>query len=97
MNGFDWLSGGFFGLSKPNEPKNEPTSLLILKGLLGSFCKKNFFLPLLSPRKLNKANSTNALRPDSPSRKFRGQQNYSENSENSENSEDPEDPEETES
>ena len=63
---------------------------------MGSFCKKNFFLPLLSPHKLNKASFTNAFRPDFPSRKFREQQHYSENSEYSEDSEDSEDPENSE-
>ena len=54
---------------------------------MGSFCKKTFFRPLLSPRKLNKASFPNALRPDCPSRKFPGQQNYSENSESTEETE----------
>ena len=69
---------------------------------MASFCKKTFFLPFLSPRKLNKASFPNALRPDCPSRKFREQQNYSENSESAEgtegteSTEDPEDPEDSE-
>ena len=86
-NGFAWLSGGFFSQTNP---KTKPPLLLILKELLGSFCKKNFFLPLLFPPKLNKTGFTNAFRPDFPSRKFREQQHYSENSEYSEYPEYPE-------
>ena len=56
------------------------------------FCKKTF-LPLPSSPLLD---FTNALRPDSPSRKFRGQQNYSENSEGTEGTESTEETESTE-
>ena len=63
---------------------------------MGSFCKKTFFRPLLSPRKLNKASFTNALRPDCPSRKFPGQQNSSDNSEDSESAEETESTEDPE-
>ena len=54
---------------------------------MASFYKKSFFLPLPSPRKLNKASFTNALRPDCPSPKFREQQNSSEDSESAEETE----------
>ena len=84
-NGFAWLSGGFFSLSNPIEPKAKPPFLLILKELLGSFCKKTFFSRSSSP--LSRAN---ASRPDFLSRKFREQQHYSENSEYSEYPEYPE-------
>ena len=60
------------------------------------FAKKTFFRPLLSPRKLNKASCTNALRPDCPSRKFPGQQNSSDNSEDSESAEETESTEDPE-
>ena len=53
------------------------------------FAKKLFFFPLPFPCKLNKTSFTNALRPDSPSRKFRGQQNSSDNSESTEGTEAP--------
>ena len=63
---------------------------------MASFCKKSFFLPLPSPRKLNKASFTNAFRPDCPSPKFREQQNSSDNSEDSESTEGTESAEATE-
>ena len=84
------FSGGFFSLSNPIEPKNEATVVVDSKGTIGFVLQKNFFLPLPSPRKLNKTGFTNAFRPDFPSRKFREQQHYSENSENSEYPEYPE-------
>ncbi len=51
------------------------------------FAKKAFFSSSPPPCKLNKVSFPNALRPDSPSRKFREQQNYSENSESTEGTE----------
>ena len=51
------------------------------------FAKKAFFSSSPPPCKLNKVSFPNALRPDSPSRKFREQQNYSENSESTEETE----------
>ena len=60
------------------------------------FAKKAFFSSSPPPCKLNKVSFPNALRPDSPSRKFREQQNYSENSESTEGTESAERTESTE-
>ena len=60
------------------------------------FAKKAFFSSSPPPCKLNKVSFANALRPDSPSRKFREQQNYSENSESTEGTESTEETESAE-
>ena len=65
--------------------------LLILKDIMGSFCKKTYFFPPLSP-----LSCTNALRQDCPLRQFREQQNSSENSESAEGTESTEETESAE-
>ena len=85
----EWLCLAFGWLFWPIEPKTNPPLLLILKGLLGSFCKKNFFLPLVSPRKLHRRPPARLSLTEIPGattlfRKFRGYSEYSENSEGTE-------------
>ena len=82
ISGLGWLSSGFFSQTNPIKPKTKPILLLILKDIMGSFCKKTFFFPPPFP-----VSFTNALRPDCPLRQFRGRQNYSENSEGTEGTE----------